>query len=186
MCRSTAVIHTFHKSSGHVRQQQSPCCALLPQHISNSLAHSSTLIQKQPSNDLTQTCCITSCSWRGVSCATDTSSGTKQVTALLLSSTADPTAVVGLQGKLPPASALKLLPGLTTVHISGQPGISGQLPESWADLAQLKVVQLHDNDLNGELPDSWAALTGLKVGGGAAAQEQRHADGTMACSSCVQ
>jgi hypothetical protein len=83
--------------------------------------------------------------------------------ALLLSSTPSSAAVAGLKGKLPPASAPKLLPGLTTVVISGQPGVTGPVPASWADLQQLEDVRLHDNDLNGELPDSWSALKSLKV-----------------------
>jgi hypothetical protein len=103
-----------------------------------------------------------------VSCSTDASAGTKQVNALLLSSSAGSTAVAGLKGRLPPASALKLLPGLTTVHVSGQPGVTGPLPASWEGLTQLEDVRLHDNDLNGELPDSWSALKGLKVRGQAA------------------
>jgi hypothetical protein len=103
------------------------------------------------------------CSWRGVSCSTDPSTGTRQVQALLLSSSISSAPVEGLKGRLPPASALKLLPALTTVHVSGQPGVSGPVPASWSELSQLEDVRLHENDLNGELPDSWGALTGLKV-----------------------
>jgi hypothetical protein len=99
-----------------------------------------------------------------VRCSTDDSTGAKQVKALLLSSTPSSAAVEGLKGKLPPASSLKLLPGLTTVVISGQPGVTGPVPASWADVPQLEDVRLHDNDLNGELPDSWSALKALKVG----------------------
>jgi hypothetical protein len=98
-----------------------------------------------------------------VRCSTDESTGTKQVTELLLSSTPSSAAVAGLKGKLPPASALKLLPGLRTLVIAGQPGVTGPIPASWADLLQLEDVRLHGNYLNGELPDSWGALKSLKV-----------------------
>eukprot|EP00882_Tetradesmus_deserticola_P013395 GHRQ01014222.1.p1 GENE.GHRQ01014222.1~~GHRQ01014222.1.p1 ORF type:complete len:183 (-),score=39.70 GHRQ01014222.1:74-622(-) len=110
--------------------------------------------------------------WRGVSCSTDAAPGTQQVQAIRLSSSTSGTAVLGLKGRLPPASSLKMLPGLMALHISGQPGVTGPLPDSWAHLLQLEDVRLHDNSLEGELPDSWAALKSLQVRGLAAALEQ--------------
>lgn len=98
-----------------------------------------------------------------MSCGTDAATGSQQVKALLLSSATSGTAVAGLKGRLPPASSLKLLPGLTAVHISGQPDVAGPVPESWAGLQHLEDVRLHDNSLTGELPGSWAALKSLQV-----------------------
>jgi hypothetical protein len=71
--------------------------------------------------------------------------------------------IQGLQGQLPPASALQGLPGLTWFEINDQPALAGTLPPDWSSLQKLQSVRLSNNSLTGSLPPSWGQLRQLKV-----------------------
>ena len=52
------------------------------------------------------------------------------------------------------------MPALETLSLSGTL-ITGTLPGSWADMANLTTVHLANTGLEGQLPGSWGAMRNL-------------------------
>lgn len=81
----------------------------------------------------------------------------KYLTVLVLSG-------LGLSGDLgaPSGSGINAFTGLQHLDISSNPAITGPLPDSWATLTDLRVLDVSGCGLTGSLPGSYASLQQLR------------------------
>lgn len=66
-----------------------------------------------------------------------------------------------ISGALPASLASAF--SLQHLNLSGNPQLSGTLPEAWAGLIDLQVVDVSGCGVSGTLPESWATLQQLRV-----------------------
>lgn len=70
-------------------------------------------------------------------------------------------AALQLAGSLP--EALATFSRLEVLNLSGNKGLTGNLPDLWSALTALRTVDISSTNISGNLPPSWASLQEMRV-----------------------
>ena len=98
------------------------------------------------------------CRWVGVSCLEKSACDESPVIEIERSGK-------NLTGVLPSWSGdpgQSALPQLQRLTLTDNPGLTGSIPETWGDMAQMRRVWLYHNNLVGTLPGAFATMTQMR------------------------